>query len=319
MTNLIYSIINFLEGKELKEILFSYFSDIFILMLYKLTRMEFSGYEGNSAVVHNRYHVFKKYWELEKSKQTNFCVLQRQLISIFKNVILFRSYRILDYLTKTGALINIPSDVLVQSMCDLLSDGGSWKSQKMLDTLIWCDPTGYFAYSSGFNDDMIIAASSCTDPWSLDFIQRHERGESWFFSQVPALELLQHIRMDNFDMVKAMVDKGFNIHVEDDAALSVASRNCNIKIIKYLLNEGASLRGHNYKAVRKALVHGDHQLNELYLNTLWPDIYADRVPIDLAISLVNRVLMGEQDQSEAGVLSRELIKLREKKAKLEEA
>lgn len=140
--------------------------------------------------------------------------------------------------------------------------------------------------STSIYTEVIIAASKAESRWGLDTL--FELCPS-YFGGLSSDSLLQHIRDNNLEMVNAMIEYGFDIHVGDDAALSVASRNCNPEIIKVLLKNGAKISGHGYKALRKAIINANAEVMHLYAVSAWDALEKD-VPIDLAIKFIKKTL-----------------------------
>lgn len=128
--------------------------------------------------------------------------------------------------------------------------------------------------------------------------------------KVSSLALLQHVRDNNYDMVKTLLDYGFDIRVQHDAILSVAMRNHNHKIIELLFDHGAHVEGYGYAAVSKAIIYADHEVLDMILDHIPTDDLLHGMDKELAYKLVERCLMGEPDEMEADMLKGLLDKLK---------
>lgn len=238
----------------------------------------------------------------------------------FKRAMLFRSYNVIEVMCKNYVIEYIETDVLVKSICDLLADN-IWESRQIIRILNKYDIFNQhfllrvsFAEEQTVKNEMANAATKSTDRWALDTLD--EIFPLVYTETRTSHELLEHIRTNNYGMLKAMIEYNFDIHVIFDAALAVASRNCNPKIIKLLLDNGADIKGHKFAAIKKALVYGKHEVLDMYLNASWKYIYDGTMPPELAVKLINQVAMGEEDSIEAMSLNCEATKLRSKMTKL---
>ncbi len=73
-------------------------------------------------------------------------------------------------------------------------------------------------------------------------------------------------------LVRYLVDKGANVHTEDDVALVVASDVGNINMIKYLIDKGAVVSADDYRCLRFAVRNGQSDAVK-YLIEIGADIH----------------------------------------------
>lgn len=301
----------------------NYLKDIISWLWCVITRAKVEEIDLREVIEFNQGHVFEYYWDqLSKTRRNPF-----QLVKVvsamkeesFQRAIIFRSYNVIEVMCKNGSIEYISKNILLKSICDLLSSN-IWESRQIVKIFskyyIFISYYGSHAYPEKIDsiNEMVDAATKSRDRWALDTLA--ETFPCIFTESRTNYEILEHIRSDNYGMLKAMIGYNFDVHVIFDAALSVASRNCNPKIIKLLLDNGADIKGHKFAAVKKALIYGKHEVLDMYLNASWKYIYDGVMPPELAIKLINQVAMGEEDSIEAMSLNCEATKLRNKMTKL---
>ena len=68
---------------------------------------------------------------------------------------------------------------------------------------------------------------------------------------------LQHAsQKGHLEVVKFLVEKGTNIHDENDFNVRWASRNGHLDVVKYLVEKGANIHAKNNEALRLASYNG---------------------------------------------------------------
>ncbi|TNE30578.1 MAG: ankyrin repeat domain-containing protein [Alphaproteobacteria bacterium] len=77
--------------------------------------------------------------------------------------------------------------------------------------------------------------------------------------------MLEACEIDAFDDVPELIERGANIHAEDDIALAQASRGC-FPVVKLLVEKGAEIRAGGDRALRTAASHGQLKIVK-YLHT----------------------------------------------------
>ncbi len=79
--------------------------------------------------------------------------------------------------------------------------------------------------------------------------------------------LLSGARNNEFDIIKACIEHGANIHYDDDDAFRWAAYNGKLETVKYLVKHGANIHTNNDEALRMAISGGQTQIAE-YLKSL---------------------------------------------------
>ena len=69
----------------------------------------------------------------------------------------------------------------------------------------------------------------------------------------------------HLDVVKLLLDYGANVHALDDRALRMASTNGHVKVVKLLLEGGANVHANDDRALRDASLYGYTEIVKLLL------------------------------------------------------
>ena len=78
----------------------------------------------------------------------------------------------------------------------------------------------------------------------------------------------------HLDVVKYLVERGANIHVQDDDALRRSASNGHVEIVKYLVERGANIHAENDDALKSSAVNGHLDVVK-YLVERGANIHAD--------------------------------------------
>ena len=78
-------------------------------------------------------------------------------------------------------------------------------------------------------------------------------------------ELIEYARNGDLQKVQLLLDKGADIHANDDEALRWASSNGHLEVVRLLLSNGANIHSYNDFALRYASYHGYLEIVKLLL------------------------------------------------------
>lgn len=73
----------------------------------------------------------------------------------------------------------------------------------------------------------------------------------------------QACRIGDLTLAKALLDKGVDIHIEDDEPLRLAASHGNLEVVKLLIKNGADIHADNNAALRCAIKSRHHDIVEL--------------------------------------------------------
>jgi len=75
------------------------------------------------------------------------------------------------------------------------------------------------------------------------------------------------VRGSNLELVKSLINKGADIHIDDDKPLRLASRYGHLAIMKYLISKGADVAAFDSQALWWAEYNGETE-NVNYLKAM---------------------------------------------------
>jgi len=216
------------------------------------------------------------------------------------------SDRVLETLIEKKALVGYRDYDFERALCIALASSHIAPMRRIVEMLFREDPTGYFYRNANlFTMEMVESAAESSERWALDFIGDNSPRSIEKWKKVCSEPLLQHVREANMEMLNAMIEYGFDIHVGGDVAFAVACRRYNPEVIHELLVSGARISGDNYSGVRKAVVGAPHKVLWDIVNNCKREDY-ENMESSLKHRLLERLVASTVDECELDWLTKEI-------------